>query len=75
MVRFILSISQRINTPLAELRSAMHALSSEEFDTRLKIRSGKSEFAVLATDFNLFADNTQNLMDDLADAKDSLQVC
>ncbi|NOQ93694.1 MAG: PAS domain S-box protein, partial [Methylophaga sp.] len=74
MVRFIISISQRINIPLSELRSAMHALSSEEFDTRLKIRTGKSEFGVLATDFNLFADNTQNLMDDLADAKDSLQV-
>jgi len=74
MIRFIVSISQRINMPLAELRSAMHALSSELFDTRLKVTSGKSEFAVLATDFNVFAENTQNLISDLAKAKDSLQA-
>jgi len=52
----------------------MHALSSEQFDTRLKITSGKSEFSVLATDFNVFAENTQNLIGDLAEAKDSIQV-
>jgi len=74
MIRFIISIAQRINLPLAELRSAMHALSSEQFDARLKVTSGKSEFAVLATDFNVFAENTQNLISDLAEAKDSLQV-
>ena len=74
MMKFIVSISQRINMPLSELRSAMHALSSQEFDTRLRVSSGKSEFAVLATDFNLFAENTQNLIDDLADAKNSLQA-
>jgi len=74
MIRFIVSIAQRINRPLAELRSAMHALSSEQFDTRLPITSGKSEFAVLATDFNVFAENTQHLIGDLAEAKDSLQV-
>ena len=74
MVRFIISIARRINMPLAELRSAMHALSSEQFDTRLKITSGKSEFSVLATDFNVFAENTQNLIGDLAEAKDSIQV-
>jgi len=74
MIRFIVSISQRINLPLAELRSAMHALSSEQFDTRLKVTSGKSELAVLATDFNMFAENTQKLIVDLAEAKDSLQI-
>lgn len=58
MIQFIISISRRINQPLAELRSAMHALSSEQFDTRLTVTSGKSEFAVLAEDFNLFAGNT-----------------
>jgi len=74
MIRFIISISRRINSPLSELRSAMHALSSEQFDTRLNVVEGKSEFAVLATDFNVFAGNTQKLIGDLADAKDSLQV-
>ena len=74
MIRFVVSIAQRINRPLSELRSAMHALSSEQFDTRLKITSGKSEFSVLATDFNVFAENTQNLIGDLAEAKDSIQV-
>ena len=73
MLRFITSISRRINSPLAELRSAMHALSSGLFDTRLKVNSGKSEFAVLSEDFNLFAENTQTLIDDLAEAKNSLQ--
>jgi diguanylate cyclase (GGDEF)-like protein/PAS domain S-box-containing protein len=73
MIRFVTSISYRINTPLTELRVAMHALSSENFDTRLKVSSGKSEFAVLATDFNLFADNTQYLIGDLANAKESLE--
>ena len=73
MVRFVISISQRINTPLTELRIAMHALSAENFDTRLNVSSGKSEFAVLASDFNLFAANTQYLIGDLADAKNSLE--
>ena len=74
MLRFIIAISQRINSPLAELRSAMHALSAKNFATRLNVTSGKSEFAILAKDFNLFAENTQKLIKDLAEAKDSLQV-
>lgn len=74
MLLFIRLISQLINMPLTELRSAMHALSSEQFDTRLKVTSGKSEFAVLATDFNVFAETTQHLIDDLAEAKNSLQI-
>jgi len=74
MVWFVMSISARINGPLEELRSAMHALSLEKFDTRLRVISGKSEFSILANDFNLFAANTQNLIDALADAKDSLEL-
>mgnify|MGYP000647940802 CR=1 FL=1 len=74
MVWFVLSISARINGPLGELRSAMHALSLEQFDTRLKVISGKSEFSILADDFNLFASNTQSLIDALAEAKDSLEL-
>ena len=74
MVWFVISISRRINEPLAELRSAMHALSLENFDTRLRVGAGKSEFSILADDFNLFASNTQSLIDALAEAKDSLEL-
>jgi diguanylate cyclase (GGDEF)-like protein/PAS domain S-box-containing protein len=74
MLRFIIAISRRINSPLAELRSAMRALSVKNFATRLNVTSGKSEFAILAKDFNLFAENTQKLIKDLAEARDSLQV-
>lgn len=74
MLRFIIAISHRINNPLAELRSAMRALSVKNFATRLNVTSGKSEFAILAKDFNSFAENTQKLIQDLAEAKDSLQV-
>ncbi len=74
MLRFVMAISQRINRPLDELRSAMGALSVKKFATRLEVKSGKSEFAILANDFNLFAENTQKLIEDLAEARDSLQV-
>lgn len=74
MLRFIMAISQRINSPLTELRGAMRALSVKNFATRLNVTSGKSEFAILAKDFNLFAKNTQKLIQDLAEARDSLQV-
>jgi diguanylate cyclase (GGDEF)-like protein/PAS domain S-box-containing protein len=74
MLWFVSSISARINAPLAELRKAMSALSLEKFDTRLNVISGKSEFSLLARDFNSFAGDTQQLIDDLADANDSLEV-
>ena len=74
MVWFVISISRRINEPLAELRSAMHALSLEKFNTRLRVDPGKSEFSILADDFNLFASNTQSLIDALAEARDSLEL-
>jgi diguanylate cyclase (GGDEF)-like protein/PAS domain S-box-containing protein len=74
MLRFIIAISWRINSPLAELRSAMRALSVKNFATRLNVTSGKSEFAILAKDFNSFAENTQKLIQDLAEARDSLQI-
>ncbi len=74
MLRFIIVLSQRINSPLAELRSAMRALSVKNFATRLNVTLGKSEFAILAKDFNSFAENTQKLIQDLAEAGDSLQI-
>ena len=74
MIRFVVSISQRINSPLSELRSAMRALTAKKFATRLNVTEGRSEFSALASDFNLYANNTQNLIADLAEAKDSLQI-
>jgi len=74
MVSFIVSISKRINRPLAELSSAMHDLSTGSFDTRLNVMSGRSEFSIMAIDFNAFAANTQALIEDLDDAKESLEA-
>jgi len=74
MLWFVRSIAARINEPLAELRSAMNALSLEKFDTRLQVLAGRSEFSLLARDFNSFASDTQRLIDALADAKDSLEL-
>lgn len=73
MFWFVLVLSKRINTPLTELRNGMRALSAKKFSTRLEATTGNSEFAILANDFNLFAGNTQTLIDDLAEARDSLQ--
>ena len=73
VILFIVPISRRINIPLQELRKGMHALSEKRFHTRLKEREGCSEFALLATDFNLFAETTQDLIKELAGAKVSLE--
>ena len=74
MILFVRGLSNRINTPLLELRSAVDALSEGKFETRLKVINGKSEFAALAIDFNRFAANTQKLISDLDRAKDELQL-
>lgn len=74
MIHFVMVIARRINRPLAALSNAMDALSSEQFDMRLEVSSDNDEFAVLATDFNQFARNTQRLIDDLAETRDSLEM-
>jgi diguanylate cyclase (GGDEF)-like protein/PAS domain S-box-containing protein len=73
MAKLFFSISRRINEPLSELRSAMHALSSREFNTRLNYSENNNEFSLLAADFNQFASNTQSLIQDLDLTKQSLQ--
>lgn len=74
MIAFVSSISRRINQPLEGLRQAMHALSLEKFDTRLEVDTdSRSEFSILANDFNVFASNTQDLIAALANAKEALQ--
>ncbi|MBL1322019.1 MAG: EAL domain-containing protein [Methylophaga sp.] len=73
MFSFIRAMSKGINSSLTDVRSAMHALSSKKFDTRLEVNAGNNEFSVLAEDFNKFANNNQLLIEDLAKAKDSIQ--
>ncbi|PHS25394.1 MAG: diguanylate cyclase/phosphodiesterase [Methylophaga sp.] len=73
MFTFIRSMSKGINASLTDVSSAMHALSSKKFDTRLEVIAGNNEFAVLAEDFNKFASNNQVLIEDLAEAKDAIQ--
>ncbi len=73
MFAFIRAMSKGINASLADVRSAMHALSSKKFDTRLAVTEGNNEFSVLAEDFNKFANNNQLLIEDLAEARDSIQ--
>ncbi len=74
MIRFVRAIAQRINQPLQEVRDAMHALSGGRFDLRLPEKEGRSEFAVLATDFNLFASKTEALIQELGQAKADIQL-
>lgn len=73
MFAFIRTMSKSINASLTDVRSAMRALSSKKFDTRLEVSAGNNEFAVLAEDFNKFANNNQLLIEDLAEAKDSIE--
>ncbi len=73
MAKFVFSISGRINGPLEELRSAMHALSSRAFDTRLNQTTANNEFSSLAGDFNRFAEDNQHLIEKLDKATESLQ--
>jgi diguanylate cyclase (GGDEF)-like protein/PAS domain S-box-containing protein len=73
VIKFISNIYSRINEPFEDVRSAMHALSSKRFDTRLNRTDYIDEFTSLATDFNQFASTTQVLIEDLDATKQSLQ--
>lgn len=66
-------IAKQINGPLTELRKGMQALSSGRFETRLNQTQSDNELMALAPDFNTFASTTQKLIDDLDQAKQSLQ--
>lgn len=71
---FVLTMTARINQPMQRLRKAMHALSAQNFDTRMPIDNGQSEFNLLANDFNVFAAQTQSLIETLDETKHSLEV-
>lgn len=70
----MLMFRKKINHPMAQLRDAMRSLQAENFDVRLPLTTSRSEFSSLAKDFNAFAQHTQALIAQLADAKNSLQV-
>jgi diguanylate cyclase (GGDEF)-like protein/PAS domain S-box-containing protein len=73
MLAFTMVISRLIQEPLEYLRSAMHDLSEENFDTRLPLTTGNSEFSTIAIDFNVFASTTQRLINDLAQANETME--
>lgn len=70
----VLVITVRISKPMQRLHSAMHALSAQQFDTRLPTNNSQNEFNFLAHDFNVFAEQTQNLINKLDETKDSLEI-
>lgn len=70
----MVTLRKKIDQPMTQLRRAMRALRAEDFDTRLPVNASRSEFSSLARDFNAFAEHTQVLIAQLADAKNSLQV-
>lgn len=73
MILFALLLFRRINQPLHLIRQSMHALSEGRFDTRIEQQQSQNEVSLLATDFNVFADNTEQLISQLAQAKLSLE--
>lgn len=73
MILFALLLFHRINQPLHLIRQSIHALSEGHFDTRIEQQQSHNEVSLLATDFNVFADNTEQLISQLAQAKQSLE--
>ncbi len=53
-------ISERITSPLREMRSAAKSFAGGRFDTRVRVQ-GKDEVAELAVAFNHMADSLENL--------------
>jgi len=73
MLLFVTVLSRRIQQPLKELRQGMRALTAENFAVRLPETTSRSEFNLLAKDFNQFAANTEQLIHALDKARYSLQ--
>ncbi|MDT8311204.1 MAG: diguanylate cyclase, partial [Methylophaga sp.] len=73
MLIFVMLLSQRIQQPLKKLRQGMRALTAENFAIRLPETTSRSEFSLLAKDFNQFAANTEQLILALDKARYRLQ--
>ncbi|MCX4188291.1 EAL domain-containing protein [Methylophaga sp. OBS4] len=73
MVAFAYLLFRGISQPLFAIRYAMHALSEGRFETRMVQTDTRNEVSSLAHDFNLFAENTEQLIVAFAEARHSLQ--
>lgn len=73
MIVFAWLLFRRIIQPLTMIRHAMHALSQGKFETRIQHNQTHNEESTLAADFNQFAENTAQLINELAQAKQTLE--
>lgn len=73
MIIFAWLLFRNINRPLAVIRSSIQALSEGRFETRIMPANESKELALLARDFNQFADNTEQMLDALSETRQSLQ--
>ncbi|WP_297813312.1 EAL domain-containing protein [uncultured Methylophaga sp.] len=73
MILFAWLLLRAVNRPLGVIRRSIHALSEGRFDTRIPPSPSSNELSLLASDFNLFAEKTEQMIDALSDARLSLQ--
>ncbi len=74
MIVFAWRLLRHIQSPLVNIRHAIHALSEGKFDTRMSVPGSANEFSLLARDFNHFAENTEETISALNDARLSLET-
>ncbi|WP_438971707.1 EAL domain-containing protein [Methylophaga sp.] len=73
MVFFAFMLFHRINQPLHLIRQSMHKLAEGKFDTRIEHMQAEDDISLLMTDFNVFAGNTEQLINELAQAHQLVQ--
>ena len=73
MILFALFLFSRISKPLHKIRESMHDLSAGRFETHIEQHQSHNEVLRLAKDFTFFAGNTEQLITELAQAKESLE--
>lgn len=73
MMIFVWLVFRAISHPLGIIRHSIKALSEGRFDTRIAQSGSKNELSLLAKDFNQFADNTEQMIDALSNARTTLQ--
>lgn len=74
MILIAWRLLRQIQSPLMNIRHSIHALAEGKFDTRMSVPGAKNEFSLLARDFNQFAENTEQTISALNDARLSLQT-
>lgn len=73
MIIFAWRLFRNIQSPLSDIRASIHALSEGQFATRMAVPDSGNELSLLARDFNQFADNTEQTISELHDARLSLE--